>query len=373
MGVFVRPDSKYYFLWLDGHTDAAGRPLREKTDVLIDAPSATERKENRARAERLWHRRMVELSDDGHRPPDEKPAILFRTFAAWFEQHVMPTRRGHEREAEMLPRLVAFFGHEPLTAIGPTRATEYMTHRASTTVGPSTINREVDLLKSVLRSAVPDYLQASPLFGMKRLHTPTPKRRLMSEDEERRLLAVMDPEDKAFFLVGTDTLTRLSDIIDLKTEDDHGATLWVADPKQGGGFEVPVSKRLRKALDALPKDRPFLFPSRRVARTERDRRNSVRQMLERYCAMTEPPIPFGRKRGGLSFHWATRRTGATRMLTRGVDPGTAQKVGRWKDPSIIMGIYHELLDDKARAAVEAVGSLPAHSRRKKTRGIRRKN
>ena len=42
------------------------------------------------------------------------------------------------------------------------------------------------------------------------------------------------------------------------------------------------------------------------------------------------------------------------MLTRGVDIGTVPKVGAWKDPTTVLGIYHELIDDVARAAVELV-------------------
>lgn len=97
----------------------------------------------------------------------------------------------------------------------------------------------------------------------------------------------------------------------------------------------------------------YLFPRRRKARTEASRRSGIKNMLARYCQ--EADIPYGRMRGGLTFHWATRRTGATRMLTRKVDPGTVQKVGRWKNPDIVLGIYHELIDEKAIAAVESVG------------------
>jgi hypothetical protein len=65
-------------------------------------------------------------------------------------------------------------------------------------------------------------------------------------------------------------------------------------------------------------------------------------------------VPYGRAAGGLTFHWATRRTGATRMLTRRIDPGTVQKVGRWKTAAVVLRIYHELLDDQAQRAVESV-------------------
>lgn len=365
-----RPNSPYWWYRCEGYCDPKGNPLREATKVRIDAPTPEQRKENRRLAEQIYHDRMTALARADHELPSGKPRIRVGAFLDWFVKHELPKRRGREREAEIVTRWRAVFGALWLDEVDQTRVKEWMTARLTTPTqigkqwrtqarvlpppSTNTVNREVDVLKAVLQAAVPTYLESSPLFGMKRLRTVTPKRRILTGDEERRLLALMTVEDRAFFLVGEDTLTRLSDIIDLKTSDDHGTHLWIADPKTGGGFYVPVSKRLRRALDARPDDgRTYLFPKFRIAKTDRDRRNGVRQMLEHYCALAG--IPFGRRQGGVTFHWATRRTGATRMLSAGSDVGTVQKVGRWKKPDVLLEIYHELMDDDARRAVESVG------------------
>jgi integrase len=389
MGVYIRSNSPYYYLWLDGHRDERGRPLREATKIRTDAPTPQQRKDNRQAAEQAYHARMTELAR-GTLQPTTKPAITFADFAAWFGTNVLPKRRGKERESEILVRLLRWFGPMLLSAIDPSRVEEYTAARLtqptiirakkrtkarSVTAGPNTINREVDLLKAMMQAAVPKYLDASPLYGMKRLATVTPKRRVLSEDEERRLLDVMTPDDKAFFLIGMDTLARLSDILDLKVTDDHKDTLWIADPKTGGGFYAPISQRLRKALDAMPPPATtqiYLFPKRRIASTERDRRNGIRQMLERYCAAVKPKIEYGRARG-LTFHWATRRTAASRMLSRKVPLATVQKVGRWKDPTVVLGIYHELIGDDDRRAVEAISESGVRVGRSETVGKRRKS
>ena len=368
MGVFSRPDSPFYWLWLEGHTNDRGKPWRERTDIRRDADTPQQRKDNRALAETTYHARMHELAA-GDLRPNEKPSIPFSTFAAWYATNVIPNHRGQDRERDALVRLITFFGSAPLAAIDRARAQEYLTWRMTTPTfikekrrtkarrvqaGPNTINREVDLLKSILQAATPKYLEASPLYGMRRLDTVTPKRRVLTEAEEDRLLKLMTPEDKAFFLIGMDTLARLSDIIDLKIEDDHGRQLWIADPKTGGGFHAPVSKRLRLALDALPTPHHtevYLFPKRRIASTERDRRNGIRQMLERYCKLAR--VEYGRA-SGLTFHWATRRTAASRMLSRGASIATVQKVGRWSDPTVVLGIYAGLIGDEDRQAVELI-------------------
>jgi hypothetical protein len=374
LGVNTRDDSPFYQLWLEG-AGPGGRGKREATRIRIDAPTGDQRKENRQLAESLYHQRMTALAR-GVVLPQDKPAITFNTFADWFEEHKLPKRRGQEREREILKRLRAELGTLQLRAIDRQRVEEYTTLRLTTPTlvrrskrtaprtvhaGPSTVNREVDLLKAILQAAVPRYLQASPLYGMKRLPTITPKRRLMTDAEERRLLRVMAPDDKALFLIGEDSLVRMGDVLDVKWADWHRTHLWITDPKEGGGFEVPLSKRARQAMAQIPENgTPYVFARHRRARTERDRRNGIRQMLERYCALAKPPIPFGRAHGGLTWHWATRRTGATRMLVNKVDVGTVQKIGRWKNPDVVLGIYHELIDAKARRAVDGVA--PVHRR-----------
>jgi hypothetical protein len=394
MGLYVREDSPFYWMLLDGYRTPQGRPLREKTKVRHDAPTSQQRKDNRALAEQAYHARMTELAKGGGPTPAVKQEPTFAERAAWFATHRLPYRKGREREAGVLPKLVAVLGDLPLSNVTRTVVTEHwITPRLTTptiikkkkftaprvvTAGPRTINREVAVIKAVLQSAVPDYLEVSPLYGMPELRTTTPKRRLMAEDEEARLLKVMAPDDKALFLLGLDSLIRLMDLLDVTRADDHGKTLYIADPKAGGGFEVPISTRARAALDAhyatLPKTtKPtaHIFARRRQAKTERDRRGTIRKMLREYCEAADPPVPYGRTRGGITFHWATRRTGLTRMLTRGVDLGTAQKVGRWKTPDVVLGVYHELVDEVAHAAVNVVGPPTPRPPRNTPRSRRR--
>lgn len=365
MSIFTRPDSPFWYYRCEGTT------IRVNTKIPVDAPTEEQRKRNKQTAQLLYNARMGDLARDRHDLPSSTqpaPAATFTELAAWYAQHELPKHRGAEREREILPRLVERFGPMAAESITPPVVDEWITHRRKERrrvrgrifqpPSTSTINREIDVLKGVLQAGVPTHYETSPLFGMKRLRAATPQRRLMSAEEEARLLAVLPVEDKAFVLVGLDALVRLGDILDIRRRDDRGDAIWIADPKAGGGFPVPVSSRLRAALDAVyaatsPKADDYVFASRRVAKTDRDRRNGIRQMLEYACARAG--LDYGRSRGGLTFHWATRRTGATRMLTSGVDPGTVQKVGRWKTASMVLDVYHELIDEKARAAVESVG------------------
>lgn len=135
---------------------------------------------------------------------------------------------------------------------------------------------------------------------------------------------------------------------------DHGTHLTVLRPKgqKTTYYKVPVSARLRVALDALPQPHTGpVFPSVQVPRPDR-RRLLVEEMFARRCRAVD--IPFGRAVGGLTFH-ALRHTGASRMLNRGVDLKTVAEIGNWKNLAVLQRYLHPL-GEARQAAVDAVGS-----------------
>lgn len=357
MGVFERPDSPWWWLWLETSR------CKEKTAIRIGITTA-QRKDSRRLADDLYHQRMNELAANVHHLPVARQPVAFTAYAALYERDVIVHHRGAERERGILRGLRATFGPMPLQAIDRERVQQWMTTRRLV-VSARTVNRELDLLKSMLRDAVPKYLRASPLVGLPALPVIPPKRRLLTPAEERKLLPKLKPEDRAIFLMGLDALVRLGDILDLRREDDRRRTLYIRNPKdptQGTPYTVPVSTRLRAALDAVPRsDSPYFFPTRRQAKTEEGRRMVIRSALKDACRAAG--LVYGRKRGGITFYWATRRTGASRMIQRQVDIKTVQAVGHWKHPDVVLEIYAETTTAAMRRAVETVGSFPARSRR----------
>jgi hypothetical protein len=227
---------------------------------------------------------------------------------------------------------------------------------------PRTVNREIDLLKEMLQKAVElGYLVASPLVGMKRLRVTKPKRRLLSDAELARLLEVADPIDSAIILLGHDGLLRFGDILDVRRSDVNGRWAYIADPKdpvQGEPFELPLSPRTLKALRAIPATTgEYFFARYRVAATDRDRRKAWCLKLEKLCKAAG--VPYGRKHGGITFHWATRRTGASKLIAQGKDLKTVQALGNWKHPELVLEIYTET---ERRRLLKAVHRVPARAR-----------
>lgn len=359
MGIYTRPDSPWYWLWLE--TAPIGQQ-KEKTRIKVGT-TATQRHDSRQLADQLYHQRMNEIATQIHHLPRARPALRFETYAETYRVDTIAHHRGAARERELLTALLKFFGADLLTAIDRDRVKAYYTFRRRT-ASARTTNREVDLLKSMIRDAVPKYLASSPIAGLAKLPIVAPKRRLLQPAEERRLLPKLAVDDRAIVLMGLDTLVRLGDILDLRREDDHGRTLYIRDPKdptQATPYEVPVSTRLRRALNAVPKsDSAYYFPRRRQAATEKARGMVIRSALRRACEAAG--LDYGRKKGGITFHWGTRRTGASRMIQRHVDIKTVQAVGHWKHPDVVLEIYAEATTAAMRRAVEVVSQRPGRSR-----------
>jgi len=357
MGVFERPDSRVWWLYLETTQH------KERTEIRIGTTTA-QRHDSRKLAEDRYHQRMNELAARLYKLPSAQPAVRFAKYAETYETTIA-LHRGARRERELLMPLVAHFGPALLTAIDPDAVRVYMRQRQAA-VAAVTVNREVDLLKAMLRDAVPKYLTASPIIGLKRLPTLKPKRRLLTREEERRLLKVGDSQDRALLVLGIDTLIRLGDLLDLRRSDRQGPWLYVKDPKSGEPYEVALSPRAVQALDRIRHTEPYYFVKFRRAKNPRDWPSAVRQRLEFLCGQADPPVPYGWAAGGITFHWATRRTGATRLLVdKGVPLPVVQRQGNWKNPDVLLAIYADTQSDDLLRAVGQPLPVRSRSRRKR--------
>ncbi len=346
MSLFRRPDSKFWFCWLEG----AAKP-RVNTGILVGT-TRKQRARNRKQAEEVYHSLMVNRARERFGLPVEKPSRTFAEHRQWYAEHVTPTKRSHEREFSMLRQLAGFFDRYELAAITPALAREWRAQRLDD-VSASTVTREEVILKHMLTTAVPTYLETNPLKGLKRLRVAPTDTRTLSHDEEKRLLAELrTSEDKALILLALDTLLRRTNAARLTRTQDHGKFLF-SDSK-AGAVKIPISTRLRKALDALKDTGTQYFPTYAAANAN----NLITRMFLEACERAK--VQTGRKTGGVSFH-CLRHTGATRMLAAGVDVKTVMMIGGWKNLTILSRYLHPT-DEAALAAVNTIGKRRSGSR-----------
>lgn len=350
MGLYRRADSRFWWMALErpGH-----QPIRESTKIPLDGGTQEETRANKRTAQHVYAARMRLLAESRYRLPTDKPTIKFADFRTWYLEQFTKHKRGVERERSILKQLGYHFDAWRLHQITRDLILEWRTAR-SQAVKPRTVNRELGLLKHVLGSAVPRYLEHSPAKGVSGLRAPEATIRILSEDEEDRLLGIASPENRALVLCALDTLQRLSAIGSLKREDDHGTFLEFLNTKTKGRHRVPVSLRLRLALDDLPKDGPWLFPT---IHQDGDRpwkiRRTIANRFRELCIAAQ--VPHGRAIGGVTFH-SHRHTGASRMLTGPgkADPKTVMEIGGWASMKVFEKYLHPT-DAQRQAAVEAVG------------------
>jgi integrase len=355
VGIYRRPDSTFWWLALER---PGQRPIREATRIPIDGGTPSQTKQNRELAQAAYAARMGDLARARYQIQTERPIVSFAAYRVWYYDHYSTSKRNATRERSMLLQLGRRFDRLQLHEIERDTILAWRTQRARE-VAPGTVNRELELLKHVLGTAVGKYLDKNPAAGggtngVARLRVPEQEVPILSPTQELRLLKVATTEERAILLLALDTLQRLSNVANLARAQDHQTHITVLNPKVRG-YKVPVSSRLRKVLDAhartLPKSEKFYFPSVRGASDAATRKN----VIDRFMALCgKAKIQTGRKQGGFSFH-CLRHTGASRMLTRGVDVKTVAEIGGWADIKVLQKYLHPTAAQQ-RAAVETIGA-----------------
>lgn len=352
MGIYQRPDSPFWWLLLE--RPRGQKSIREPTKVPLDGGSLAQTKESRRQAQAAYATRMADLARGTYGLQSVKPSRTFTAHREWYAAHVSTQKRGMTREVSMLRQLGAFFDAYALTAIDHELAREWRTWRL-TTVSASTVRREEELLKHLLTTAVPKYLERNQLTGLRRIRVVDPDTRVLTVEEETRLLAVLDGEDRALVIGALDTLLRLSNIAGLTRRQDHGTYLY-SDTKTGA-VKIPISRRFRAALDALPRDGTHYFPSYAG--------NARRVILMFGAACKRADVQTGRAAGGISFH-CLRHTGASRMLAAGIDVKTVMEIGGWKSLTVLNRYLHPT-EDRKQQAVNTIAPITRRSRSRKSR------
>ncbi len=347
MGVFIRKDSPWYWLWIE----ATG--VKERTGIPVHGGSRQQGKELHRQALELYAIRQAAAAMATAGLAVRRPIISFATFAAWYREHHAAHHRGAEREHSMVRQLCTSFDRfDSIALITADVVKEWMTARKHQ-VCPNTVNRELDVLKAMLKAAAPKYLAASPIVGVRRFRVEEQDVRVLTHDEERRLLAVAGPEDRAWLIMAIDTLLRLSNVVFLRWAQvkAHDIVPLNAKVKHDG---VPISTRLHDALGQISHSSEWVFPSFHGSGKPTAAKNAAIRRFHDLCQLAV--VPHGRKAGGVTFH-CLRHTGATRALQGRASVRTVMKLGGWRDESSVMRYVHAA-DSDVRAAAESIAKPP---------------
>ncbi len=258
--------------------------------------------------------------------------VTFEEFAQKYLAYAKCNKRSWTRDEQLIANLSCVFGGKRLAEIRSLDVEQYKLMRYEK-AKPATVNREVALLNHMFNLAIQwEYTLDNPTRGVRLLREDNIVERILSPEEEERLLAEAYPGLKPELITALNTGMRLGELLSLTWADvDLSRRLiTVRHTKNGRVRRLPINDGLLEALKALHRKSSkaeYVFCSRRNG----DRRKSVRTTFETAI-----------RRAGISklrFH-DLRHTFATRLVAAGVDIVTVKELMGHRDISMTMRYAH---------------------------------
>lgn len=278
--------------------------------------------------------------------------IVFNNFAPiYLDSYAKPNKRSwicddYCLEAHLKPH----FGKLDLREITPLDIETYRAKRLKAGVRKSTTNREMALLKKMFHLAADwGYCTENPVAKVKLFpERDNLKERVLSAEEEARLLAHCPPHLAPIVVFALNTGMRRGEILGLRWDqvDASATSVRVTRTKSGRDRIVPLNDAATGVIEAQRRKRfgNYVFPSTKGGEFMR----SVAHSFARACRMAGIM--------GLRFH-DLRHTFATRLIRKGADIITVQDLLGHHAVTVTQRYTHSGADEKRRA-VEALTQRP---------------
>lgn len=264
--------------------------------------------------------RKAEVAQGRYRLRARRRSPLFADFARDYldfsRAHKAP--RTAESDQTRLLHLVPFFGRYRLDEITRFLVDKYACERRRSPsrrgkpVSPATVNRELGVLKHMFNKAIEwGRAEHNPVRGLRKLKEDPPRQRVLSFEDEERLLRACAPHVRMAALLATNAGLRLGEVMALRRQDIdlEGGILRVEHGKGIRRREVEINSRLRRELAhylELSGRSDFLFYNERTGRPILDPKTAFRAAVRRSGI------------GPCRFH-DLRHTFATRLVSAGAD------------------------------------------------------
>ena len=139
-----------------------------------------------------------------------------------YEQICLPTHKGADTsEKYRVKMLKNYFGVMPLDQLTPAHLARYRDTRLKT-VQPITVQRDFTVLRSAITTAMIEWdipLKQNPVSRIRFRKVDKPRVRVMSDDEEIRLLEHASPMFGRMIVVAVESAMRLGEICNIRKRD----------------------------------------------------------------------------------------------------------------------------------------------------------
>ncbi len=206
---------------------------------------------------------------------------------------------------------------------------------------PGTVNRELDTLKSILAKAEEwRKIVTSPARGIKRLKVDNRRTRILTPDEQRRLLEAAPRKLRSLIAFALITGARAGELLGLRWDHVTEDALTFLDTKNGRPRRLPLSAAALAVLACLPRCNKHVWTN--VRTQDRYTVNGAAHVFRRAVERA------GLKTGDVTLH-TLRHTALSRMVAAGIDDFTVMAVSGHSSTRMLERYTHPTEARKADA------------------------
>jgi integrase len=302
-------------------------------------------------ARQVLQTRKSEIAQDRFKIPKKRRAPTFEAVCDRYMEHAKKSKRSWRRDEDTLKVARAFFKKKRIDEVTPWDLERFKATRVEH-VSKSTVNRDIAVLKRLFNLAVDwGLLQKNPLRKVAHYRIEEKLMRVLTHEEERKLVEAAAPHFKPVIVVAINTAMRRGELLDLQWEqvDLVTGTITVRHSKNGRVRHVPLNRTAQEALLSIPEPH--------TGHVFRYRGAPIQDTKTAFLKAV--------KRAGISpcrFH-DLRHTAATRLVLAGVDLATVKELLGHASISTTMRYAHPSPPHKreavARLELQQVGYPPS--------------
>jgi excisionase family DNA binding protein len=264
-----------------------------------------------------------------------KRKISFNKFCQiYLKDYAMVVKKSWKTDQSRMNLLVDFFKDTELRKINQSAIRKFIASREKAGNTQSTINRYMALLRKMFNYAIEEgFLEKNPMDRIKSFsEKDNLKERILTKDEEARLMEESSPHLKSIIVIALNTGMRLGKILNLRWNqiDMDIQTIKVDNTKNGRSRTIPVNDTLYKEIKRLKNqknNKPFVFFNEETGKPL----TTVKTAFKAAC----------RRAGieGLRMH-DLRHTFGSRLIQRGADIETVRTLMGHNSISITQRYLH---------------------------------
>ena len=327
MGVYLRGKSWYIDFYYEGkrYTEKVGKVAKSVAEEKLDI-----KRSEVIRGE--WKPKVAKIS--------------FEKFKEEYLEYSKANKKPKSsiRDECSLKHLSKFFGGRMLSEIGSFLVEKYKLIRKEEDAEPATVNRELACLRHMFNMAIKwKKVQANPVREVRFMKEPKGKERILTEEEEVRLLNAIRLTTKSqhlepIIITALNTGMRKAEILNLKWSnvDFQKGYIQVEGTKNGENRKIPMNKKLTEALESAKKVSKGEYVFSENGKPYGDVKTGWWTALEKA------------KIEGFRFH-DLRHTFGSRLGMKGYDIKTIAELMGHKDIKMTMRYSHPTPEHKRRA------------------------